>query len=309
MFDSRSMCLNRRPDRRTILLGLVGAVSSTIITGCSRPNGRTATSPAKNGLPMALVISKDAEVLDFCGPLEVFAQATTPEWTPMFAPYMVADNLAPVRVSGGMHVLPDHTFATAPQPKLIVIPAQSEPSPAMLDWIRTASRNAELTMSVCTGAFILAKTGLLDGKAATTHHGGYFRFAATFPNVRLRRGARYVEEGRVATAGGVSSGIDLALRVVERYAGKQNAVDIADGIEYQGQGWSKADSNEAYAKMPAFEETHPVCPVCLMPVDRSIYTVHNGKAFYFCAPEEKQFFMEHTAVFERFLAEDAAAAS
>ncbi len=305
MSNTESKRLVRMYDRRSLLLGLIGTVTSNVVTGCSPTLGRRASSPPSGALPMAFVISKDAEVLDFCGPLEVFANATTPSGTPLVAPYMVADDLSPVRVSSGMQVLPDHTFASAPQPKIIVIPAQSEPSLAMLEWIRNASRNAELTMSVCTGAFILAKTGLLDGKSATTHHGGYFRFAATFPKVRLRRGARYVEEGRLASAGGISSGIDLALRVVERYATKQQAADIADWIEYQGQGWLKADSNEAYAKMPAFDEARPICPVCLMAVDRSISTAYKGKTFYFCAPSEKQFFTEHTDVFERLLAEDA----
>ncbi len=293
-------------DRRSLLLGLVGAAASASI-GCSHaaaPSAHAAAPPAKGALSMAFVISKDAEVLDFCGPLEVFANASTPDGSPLFAPYMVADDLSPVRVIGGMRVVPDHAFASAPQPKIIVIPAQSEPSTAMLDWIREASRGAELTMSVCNGAFVLAKTGLLDGKSATAHHGGYFRFAATFPNVLLRRGARFVEEGRLATAGGVSSGIDLALRVVERYAGKQQAADIADIMEYQSEGWLKADSNEAYAKMPPFDDARPLCPVCFMLGDRSISTVYKDKTYYFCALEEKQFFTAHTDVFERFLSED-----
>ena len=161
-------------------------------------------------------------------------------------------------------------------------------------------------MSVCNGAFVLAKTGLLSGKHATAHHGGYFRFAGTFPDVRLKRGARFVEDGKFASAGGVASGIDLALWVVERYVGRDIATQVADGMEYQGKGWLNPNSNEVYATMPEFNETHPVCPLCFMDGDRSIKTTYKGKTYYFCAPGEKDFFDKHLDVFDRFLAEDAA---
>jgi transcriptional regulator GlxA family with amidase domain len=86
-------------------------------------------------------------------------------------------------------IVPDFTLATAPAPKMIVIPAQREPSEAALTWIRQASKTIDVTMSVCTGAFVLAKTGLLSGKAATTHHGAYAELAMAFPNIRVKRGA------------------------------------------------------------------------------------------------------------------------
>lgn len=262
--------------------------------------------PASGSLPTAFAISKDAEVLDFCGPLEVFAGAATNGGKPLFAPYMVAASKEPVVVGGGMKVVPDYTYKTAPQPKLIVIPAMDRDSaaPEMYDWIRAASKATDVTMSVCNGAFVLAKTGLLSGKSATAHHGGYFRFAAEFPDVHLRRGARFVEEGNLASAGGVSSGIDLALRVVERYLGREQAVELADAIEYQGKGWLDPNSNEAYAKLPAFTEENPLCPVCLSSADKSIKTSHKGKTYYFCATSEKEFFDKHTDVFDRFLDED-----
>ena len=211
------------------------------------------------------MIGKDAEVLDFTGPLEVFAQAYTQDGKPLFAPYIVAGTLEPVTVGGGMKVVPDHTFKTAPAPKIIVIPAMAmdAATPEMIDWIRTASKSTDVTMSVCNGAFVLAKTGLLSGKRATAHHGGYFRFAGMYPDIRLKRGARFVEDGNIASAGGVSSGIDLALRVVERYVGREIARHVADVIEYQGNGWLNPESNEAYAKMPTLDENRRVCPLCL----------------------------------------------
>ena len=264
--------------------------------------------PAGGKIPVAIVIGKDAEVLDFTGPLEVFSQAYTQYGKPLFAPYMVAATLEPVRVGGGMKVVPDHTFKTAPPPKIIVIPAMAldAATPEMIEWIRKASKSTDVTMSVCNGAFVLAKSGLLSGKRATAHHGGYFRFAAMYPEVHLNRGARFVEDGNIASAGGVSSGIDLALRVVERYVGREIARQVADGIEYQGKGWLNPDSNEAYAKMPVLDENRPVCPLCRMVGDRTIKSGYKGKTYYFCSEDEKAFFDKHLDEFERFLAEDAA---
>jgi putative intracellular protease/amidase/YHS domain-containing protein len=264
--------------------------------------------PPDGKIPVAFVLGKNAEVLDFCGPLEVFAQAFTRDGKPLFAPYMVAAALEPVTVGGGMKVVPDHTFQTAPAPKIIVIPAMAldAATPEMIEWVRKASKSTDVTMSVCNGAFVLAKTGLLSGKHATAHHGGYLRFAVMYPDVRLKRGARFVEDGNVASAGGVSSGIDLALRVVERYVGGEIAGQVADAIEHQGKGWLNPDSNETYAKMPVLDDSHPLCPLCLMVADRSIKSDYKGKTYYFCSEGEKEFFAKHLDVFERFLAEDAA---
>src|SRR6266508_1227982 len=161
--------------------------------------------------------------------------------------YTVSESSAPIRAGGGMKIIPDYTLKNAPPPKVIVIPAQSEPSPATLEWIRKSSKDTDVTMSVCTGAFVLAKTGLLSGKSATTYHGAFVRFATQFPDIDLKRGARFVEDGNLATAGGLSSGIDLALRVVERYFGREVAQKTAYDMEYQGQGWMNPESNQLYA--------------------------------------------------------------
>jgi transcriptional regulator GlxA family with amidase domain len=152
--------------------------------------------------------------MDLCGPWEVFGSAAAADGRQLFDLYTVAATGEPVVASSGLKIVPDYTFETAPAPKVIVIPAQSGEGPDLIDWVRMSSKTTDVTMSVCTGAFVLAKTGLLSGKSATTHHGGFFRFAAEFPDVRLRRGARFVEAGNLATAGGITSGMDLALRVV-----------------------------------------------------------------------------------------------
>src|SRR5208282_5508368 len=168
------------------------------------------------------------------------------DMTSPFQQYSVAETKAPLVTASGLTIVPDYTFETAPQPKVIAIPAQEAPE-AMLQWIRKSSVGTDVTMSVCVGAIVLARTGLLDGKSATTHHDAYKHFANEFPKVHLIRGVRFVEEGNLATSGGLACGIDLAMRVVERYFGRQVAEDTAYNLEYQGQGWKDPNSNAIYA--------------------------------------------------------------
>ncbi len=246
--------------------------------------------PAKGPIPIAFVISDGAVVIDFAGPWEVFQDAAAPSGKEGFHLYTVAETTRPITASSGLKIVPDFTFDAAPAPKVIVIPAQHGATPAMLHWIRKSAATADVTMSVCTGAFVLAETGLLSGKSATTHHSAYTEFAMQFPDVHLKRGARFVEEGNLASAGGLTSGIDLALRVVERYYGRERAEQTADMMEYQGQGWLNANSNQAYAKARVSTVEHPLCPICQMDVDRSIASVYKGRTYYFCSAEHKAMF-------------------
>jgi transcriptional regulator GlxA family with amidase domain/YHS domain-containing protein len=251
------------------------------------------TPPGKDPIRVAFLISDGAVVIDFCGPWEVFQDVNVPgrQETP-FRLYTVSETKKPIRTSGGMQIIPDYTIADAPAPKVIVIPAQSEPSAAVLDWIRKSSKTTDVTMSVCTGAVVLAKTGLLDGKSATTYHGAFGRFAMKFPNIELKRGARFVENGNLATAGGLSSGIDLALRVVERYYGRDMAEKTAYNMEYQGQGWKDPNSNNAYAVMPVSTAEHPLCMICGMDVDPKVSpkSVYKNTTYYFCSADDKKTF-------------------
>jgi len=249
--------------------------------------------PPQGSIPVAFLVSQGAVIIDFCGPWEVFQDVNIPGRSDApFRLYTVANTTAPIRASGGMKIVPDYTLANAPAPKVIVIPAQSEPSAAVLEWIRKSTKNTDVTMSVCTGAFVLAKTGLLSGKAATTFHAAFRPFAIQFPDIRLKRGARFVEDGNLATAGGLSSGIDLALRVVERYYGREIAQKTAYDMEYQGQGWMNPDSNQVYAEARTSTDEHPLCPVCEMDVDPATApkSVYKGKTYYFCSQRDKETF-------------------
>ena len=270
----------------------IGATSSPGGTG-QNGKGDSLTPPAQGSIPIAFLLSEGAVMIDFSGPWEVFQDVMIPgPQDHPFHLYTVAETTAPIRSSGGMKIVPDYTLANAPAPKVIVIPAQSKPSEAMLKWIRESTKNTDVTMSVCTGAFVLAKTGLLSGKFATTFHAAFGNFAMQFPDIHLKRGARFVEDGNLASAGGLSSGIDLALRVVERYYGREIARKTAYDMEYQGQGWMNPDSNQVYASAPVSTAEHPLCPVCGMDVDPKTApkSVFKGKTYYFCSNDDKKTF-------------------
>src|SRR6202045_2050458 len=250
-------------------IGLAAALALFVVAQLSASAARAETAttnplkpPAKGDIPVAFVISEGAVIIDFCGPWEVFRDVMVSGGDHPFRLYTVSDKTDPIIAGGGMKIVPNYTFANAPAPKVIVIPAQNEPSAAMLKWIRESTKNTDVTMSVCTGAFVLAKTGLLSGKSATTFHAAFGPFAMQFPDIKLKRGARFVEDGNLASAGGLSSGIDLALRVVERYYGREAATKTAYQMEYQGQGGMNADSNNVYAKVRASSDGGPVCSVC-----------------------------------------------
>ena len=247
------------------------------------------TPPADGSIPVAFLISDGAVVIDFCGPWEVFNNVMAGGRMGGFRLYTVARTADPVTTSGGMKVVPNYTFANAPPPKVIVIPAQGDAGPAVLEWVRKSSKTADVTMSVCTGAYLLAATGMMAGRSMTTHHSSYFDLARQFPDIHVRRGARFVEDGGFASAGGLSSGIDLALRVVERYYGRDAATQTAYAMEYQGQGWTDPNSNSVYAQVRASDNGQPLCVVCAMAVDAATApkSVYNGATYYFCSADHK----------------------
>lgn len=286
--------------RKAVLLSLlapfassaVGSMPATnsAVAGESAPANRL-TPPADSSIPVAFLISEGAVVIDFCGPWEVFERVQKPKHSyDAFKLYTVAETSAAIRTSGGMKIVPDYTIENAPPPKIIVIPAQSLASEKTKAWIREASKHTDVTMSVCTGAFVLASTGLLSGKSATTHHGAYADLAAQYPDIHVQRGARFVEAGNLASAGGLTSGIDLALRVVERYFGEEVTRQRAYMLEYQGEGWLNPSSNAEFAKPVKQSANHPLYAVCGMDPDRSITSIYKGKTYYFCMQEHKQLF-------------------
>jgi transcriptional regulator GlxA family with amidase domain len=200
------------------------------------------TPPAKGNIPVAILISEGATVIDFSGPWDAFGSVMIPDRGPAmtdqmpFQLFMVSDKTDPITVEGGMKVVPDYTFANVPDCKVVVVPAQKG-SKEMQGWLRKMAPTVDVTMSVCVGVSHLAKAGLLAGKSATIHHDYYDRFAKEHPDIDVRRGVRFVENEKISTSGGETCGIDLALRVVERYFGRSVAEKTAFYMEYREKGW------------------------------------------------------------------------
>ena len=201
-------------------------------------------------------------LIDFAGPWEVFQDVMIPtrgesmsDQHP-FQLYTISDATAPVTVSDGMKIVPEYSFDNAPTPNIVIIPAQSGRSPKMLAWIRKMTKQSDVVMSVCTGAFVLADAGLLNGKHATTYHDALNRLQQRYPQITVERGMRYVQSDPVIfTAGGLSSGIDLALHIVELYFGRDAAQATADMMEYEGRGWTgngKASKDYSVTMPPAY---------------------------------------------------------
>ena len=194
--------------------------------------------PPTEAVPVAVVMDEGATIIDFGGPWETFQDVEPAANVPGFKMYTVARSREPIRSQGGLHILPDFTYADAPRPRVVLIPAELGSSqPDKLGWIREMSKTADIVMSVCSGAFILANTGLLDGLSATTHHLQYEQFAKAYPKIKTLRGRRFVDNGKFVTAGGLTSSIDGALHIVARFYGDDAAEKTARRMEHDGDGW------------------------------------------------------------------------
>ena len=280
------------------LLGRASAVSSRQNANAIPDARLTAplTVPASGDIRVGFLISPGAEVIDFAGPWGVFEYVTVGETNrEPFKLYTVAASKDPVKVTGGMTLVPDYTYVDSPVADVLVVPAMDTKNltPPTFDWLRSVHKGSAVTMSVCDGAFVLAAAGLLDGKKATAHHGNYGMLRAMYPKVTVIRGVRYVEDGNIATSGGLSSGVDLAMRVVERYFGRDVAQQTALRLEYQGTGWMFPASNAQFAKKPVGTASNPICSVCEAQISRATALTwqYHGKTYYFCSEFCKGHFM------------------
>ncbi|WP_058042601.1 GlxA family transcriptional regulator [Streptomyces roseifaciens] len=186
------------------------------------------------GRTVLIVLFDDVQSLDVTGPAEVFAGAA--HWTGDPATYRVRTATldgGPVRTSSGLRVVPDHALHDAPAPHTLLVPGGEgtrAPDPRLIGWLREHAPRAERVVSVCTGAFLLAAAGLLEGRRATTHWAFCAALAARFPSVRVEPDPIYVRDGNVVTSAGVTAGIDLALALVEDDLGREPALAIARNL-------------------------------------------------------------------------------
>jgi transcriptional regulator GlxA family with amidase domain len=188
---------------------------------------------ARNPPTVAILLFEGVELLDFAGPAEVFGVAGEGK---SFRVVTVGEATEPVRAMGGVIVKPEFTTRDAPKADVVVVPGGNVRGlgQAGRAWLRQAARDADIVMSVCMGAFLLADAGLLDGIEATTHGWGIDGLRRAAPKCKVVTGRRFVDSGKVITTAGVTAGIDGALHVVERIYGKDAAKWTAeDWMEYR----------------------------------------------------------------------------
>ncbi len=202
------------------------------------------TPPARTRLNVGVFLFDDVEVLDFAGPFEVFSrtrlahglESRRSDDTAPFDVFTVAEHTRPVTATGGLQVIPRYDFPGAPAIDLLVLPGgwgarALLANDNVLDWIRRIASQARLVTSVCTGALLLARAGLLYQRRATTHWGALDTLAGLDETITVERNVRVVQDGPITSAG-ISAGIDMALAVVELLHGTDVANDTALYMEY-----------------------------------------------------------------------------
>lgn len=205
---------------------------------------------------VAILIFDGVQIIDYTGPYEVFGQMNRYLHNEVAT---VAERPEPITTSMGMTVTPKYTLETCPPPDIVVVPGgdvrQTTESEPVLAWLRAQAERAEVVMSVCNGAFILAQAGLLDVLEATTYWGMLSSPAEFAPATRVVCDRRFVDNGKVITTAGLSSGIDGALHVMERLYGRGWAQAIANNMEYNWQpesGYARGDFADRKYLMPVY---------------------------------------------------------
>ncbi len=192
---------------------------------------------------IGIYVFDEVEALDFAGPYEVFTTAARvharmqPDAAaPRFRVLTIGRTRVPVRARAGLKIEPDAAFDDHPSLRALIIPGGVVTTelerPEVSAWIAGQAATVPLVASVCTGAFLLAGAGLLDGLEATTHWEDVADLRATYPNVRVREGVRWVDQGSIVTSAGISAGIDMSLHLVERLAGRELALRTARQMEF-----------------------------------------------------------------------------
>jgi transcriptional regulator GlxA family with amidase domain len=191
---------------------------------------------------LGIYLFDEVEVLDFAGPFEVFSTASRvaerlePNAPPPFAVTLIADEPRVVRARGGMQVACTASFAEHPPLDVLVVPGgevtRELERPGVTAWIARTARATSITASVCTGAFLLAKAGLLDGRRVTTHWEDLDDLRRAFPALRVEAGTPWLDEGRIVTSAGISAGLDMSLHLVSRLAGDALAERTARQMDY-----------------------------------------------------------------------------
>ena len=189
---------------------------------------------------VAILIFDEVEILDFCGPYEVFGVTGKRNGSEPFNVYTVAKERRPIIARNQLSVNPQYTLLDCPRSHILLVPGgfgtrREMHNSALIDWIKERSQQAELLLSVCTGALLLAKADLLEGLTATTHHGAIDLLKQVAPNTQVKPDKRFVDNGSIILSAGISAGIDMSLYVVAKLLGEQQARETAEYMEYDWQ--------------------------------------------------------------------------
>jgi len=231
-------------DKLRTILTIIMLASSFVSLPGARAAPRSTDEKGSHQISVAIVLFDGVQIIDYAGPWEVFGQAG-------FKVFTVADKTDPLTTRFDQKVIADYSFDNGPDADIILIPggrgtSKAAENPRAIKWIQDKARNARYVMSVCTGAFLLARTGLLDGLTATTFHSAIGNLAQAAPKTKVVYDQRYVDNGKVITTAGLSSGIDGALHLVEKILGKGTAQFEALVLEYNWQG-DKTPARAAFA--------------------------------------------------------------
>lgn len=221
--------------RRAAAPAVAAALALSLLAAAAPSAARaavgTAAAPAETPRNVAVVVYEGMEILDFAGPAEVFAAAGDG-----FNTYTVGETKDAILSQGFVTVTPEYSIADSPKPDILVIPGGNSGNvskrPAMMKWVTASARDAEIVMTVCSGAFVLAKAALLDGLEATTWYGAIENLRKAAPKTTVHEHVRFVDNGKFITTAGVSAGIDGALHVIEKLGGRDAAARIATYMEY-----------------------------------------------------------------------------
>lgn len=204
-------------------------------------------NPAAHTLQVTILAFDEVEALDLAGPYEVFTTASrmrqrdAPGTPPPFEVVCVARDRLPVSARAGMTLLPTHSFADAPATDVLIVPGGVVDAVAAcadtLAWVARSAERATLTASVCTGAFVLAASGVLQRGPVTTHWEDADDLARRFPALQVHTGVRWVDQGAIVTSAGISAGIDMSLHLVARLAGMALAERTARQMDFS---WTRA---------------------------------------------------------------------
>ena len=189
---------------------------------------------------LAILIFDDVEVLDFAAPFEVFAVTSELNNYELFNVFLVAETQRTFKAVNGLQVVPNYEISNCPSLDILVVPGgvgtrTQMNNQRLITWIQNASKQAELVMSICTGARLLAKAGLLDGLEVTTHHEVYNELRQLVPTATVNERKRYIDQDKILTTGGISAGIDGSLHVVDKLLGREIARKTAIYMEYDWQ--------------------------------------------------------------------------